>query len=352
VVLARDVALAGCQVQGRDVMSAVSVLELDGSGAGCEGEQLMAETDTHDWDLGGFHEAAQVVDGVLTMSWVAGAVGDEDAVKVVSHFVDGEVIGKDCDTCSSADQASQDVLFDTAVDDSNVHVSALGADVEWSLGADSLHQVDLLGVNESLILIGIIFFPNGDSSQRRSHLPQIRDNGTGVDTRDSRNTLTSTPIAQALNSSPVTVLLSVIRNNNTHTLNVRRLKVFQKSMIVSGRRGDTIVADKRLSEDKDLSTIRGVGHRLRVSHKRSREDCLTRNVGLGTERLAMENRPILDRKNSAKNSHTSPITSPTLIVNVARSCEMGVALGRIAGMERPALPSTVARNRACWAIRF
>jgi len=39
-------------------------------------------------------------------------------------------------------------------------------------------------------------------------------------------------------------------------------------------------------------------------------------------------------------------------VNVARSWEIGVALGRETGIARPALPSTVARNRACWAIRF
>jgi len=29
-----------------------------------------------------------------------------------------------------------------------------------------------------------------------------------------------------------------------------------------------------------------------------------------------------------------------------------VALERVAGIARPALPSTVARNRACWAIRL
>ena len=37
----------------------------------------------------------------------------------------------------------------------------------------------------------------------------------------------------------------------------------------------------------------------------------------------------------------------TLIVNVARSWEIGVALGRATGIARPALPSTVAKNRAC-----
>jgi hypothetical protein len=60
VVLGRDMALSGCQVQSRDVMGAVTVLELDGSGTSCKSKELMAETDTHDWDWRGFQEAGQV----------------------------------------------------------------------------------------------------------------------------------------------------------------------------------------------------------------------------------------------------------------------------------------------------
>jgi hypothetical protein len=165
VVLRRDVALSSRQVQSGDVVSTVSVLELDGSGTGCEGEELVTETDTHDWDLGGFHEAGQMVDCFLAMGRVTRAVGDENAVEVVSDFVDGEVIREDCDACSSADQAAKNILLDAAVDDCYVHVSVHGTNVEWGLGADFLDQVDLLRVDESFILIGIVFLSNGDSSQ-------------------------------------------------------------------------------------------------------------------------------------------------------------------------------------------
>jgi len=123
------------------------------------------------------------------------------------------------------------------------------------------------------------------------------DNSTSVNTRDSRHTLTSTPFAQALNSSPMTVLLSVIGNNNTTTLNVGTLKVFQQAMVVSIRGRNTIIADKWLSEDKNLATVRRIGHRLGVSNKRGREDCLTGNVRLGTKGLAVENRSILEKAN-------------------------------------------------------
>ncbi len=165
VVLTRDVALTGRQVQGRDVVSTISVLELDGPGTGCKGKELMAKTDAHDRNLGGLHEAAQVVDCFLAMGWVTGPIGDEDSIKVMSHFVDREVIGEDGDTCSSADYASQDVFLHTAVDNGNMHISVPRADVEWGLGANSLDQVDLLRVNESLILICIIFLSDCNSSQ-------------------------------------------------------------------------------------------------------------------------------------------------------------------------------------------
>jgi hypothetical protein len=123
-------------------------------------------------------------------------------------------------------------------------------------------------------------------------------------------------------------------------------------MFVSSRGWNAIVANKRLGEDENLSTVRRIGHRLRVTNKRSRKDSLARDVRLGTERLAVENRAILEKAKSAKKFCYPANLSHTLIVNVARSWEMGVARVRVTGMARPALPSTVARNRACWAIRL
>jgi hypothetical protein len=165
VVLTGNVALAACQVKGRNVVSAVSVLELDGSSTGCKSKQLVTETDTHDWNLGRLHQSAQVIDGFLAVSWVTRAVGDEDTVEVVGNLVDWKVVWEDSDACTAANHASQDVLLNAAIDDRNVHISVLGADVERSFGADFLDQVDLLGIDESLILIGVILLSNGDSGQ-------------------------------------------------------------------------------------------------------------------------------------------------------------------------------------------
>jgi hypothetical protein len=93
------------------------------------------------------------------------------------------------------------------------------------------------------------------------------------------------------------VLLCVIGNNNTTTLNVGTLKIFQQTVFVSIRGWNTIIADKWLSEDKNLATVRRIGHRLRVPNKRGREDRLAGNVRLGTKRLAVEDRSILEKSN-------------------------------------------------------
>jgi hypothetical protein len=146
-------------------MSPIPILELDGTSTCRKSKQLVAETDTHDWDLGRFHQASQVVDCFLAMGRVTWAIGDEHSVEMVRHFMDWEVIWEDSNASSSSNHGTENVLLDTAIDDRNVHVSCRRADVERSFGADFLDQIDLLGINESLVLISVVFLSNCDSSQ-------------------------------------------------------------------------------------------------------------------------------------------------------------------------------------------
>lgn len=58
-------------------MSAISILEFDGAGSCCKGEELVPETYSHDWDLRGLHKLAEVVDGLLAMCWISRTIGTE-----------------------------------------------------------------------------------------------------------------------------------------------------------------------------------------------------------------------------------------------------------------------------------
>jgi hypothetical protein len=105
VILGCDVALTGGQIESGNVVGTVSVLELDGAGTRSKSKQLVTKANTHDWELGGFHQSAQMVDSLLAVSWVARTVGDENTVEVVGDLVDGEIVREDSNACTTANQA-------------------------------------------------------------------------------------------------------------------------------------------------------------------------------------------------------------------------------------------------------
>ena len=187
-------------------MCAVAVLQLDGPGAGGEGEELVSETDAHDGDLGRFHQFAEMVDGLLAMSGVARPVGDEDAVEVVGDFVDGVVVRKCRDACAAADKAAENVLFDTTVDDGDVEVAGAGADVEGGFGADLADEIDLFGVDEGFVLVRVVFFADGDAGEGGTLFPEVGYDGAGVDAGDGGDAFAGTPGAEAFDGGPVAVL--------------------------------------------------------------------------------------------------------------------------------------------------
>ena len=304
VVLTGDVAATSAQVKSGDVVSTVSVLELDGASTGGQSEELVTQADTEDGDLGGLHKTLEVVDGVLAVGGVTGAVGDEDTIEVVGDLVDGVVEGKDSDAGATANQAAENVLLDTAVNDGNVRVRVGSGNVEGLLGADLTNQVNLLGVSEGLILVGVVLLADSDTGKRRTLLTQVGNNGTSVNTRDSRHTLTSTPLAQTLDGSPVTVLLGDIGDDDTSSLQVGRLEVLQESIGVLLGGGDTVVADQRLGENQNLTTVGGIGQGLGVTDQGGGEDSLAGDVGAGTEGLSGKHRTITDSESSWFHSRT------------------------------------------------
>lgn len=293
MVLAGDVALASGQVKSRDVVSTVSVLELDGAGTNGESQKLVTQADTHDGDRRSLHQAGEVVDSLLAMGGVTGAVGDEDTVVVLSDLLDGVVVGEDGDGGTSADQAAKDVLLDTAVNEGNVESSTGGLDNEGSLGADTLDQVDLARVDEALVLVCIVLFADGDSGERGTLLSEVGDNLSSVDAGDGRDALSGAPLAKALNGGPVAVVEGDVGDDNASALDVRGLEVLEEVVLVALVGRDAVVANQRLGEDEDLTSVGGIGHRLGVADEGSREDSLARDVGVGTEGLTLEDGTIL-----------------------------------------------------------
>lgn len=181
MVLAGDVAAAGTQVKSRDVVSTVAVLELDRTRTSGQSQQLVAQTDAEDGDLRRFHQAAQMVGRLLAVGWVTRAIGDEYTIKMVGDLVDRVVEGEHCDASSTVDEATQNVLLDTAVEDGHMELRVAVGHMERRLRAHLADKVDLLWIGEGLILVGIVFFTDRDTSQGRALFPKVGDNGTGID---------------------------------------------------------------------------------------------------------------------------------------------------------------------------
>lgn len=324
VVLTGDVAASSAQVQSGDVVSTVTILELDGASTGGQSKQLVAQANTEDGHLRGLHQATKVVGGLLAVSWVTGAVGDENTVEVVGDLVDGVVEGEHCDAGATADQTTQNVLLDTTVDDSDVALRIGRAHVERSLGADLADKVDLLRIGESLVLVGVVLLTNSDAGKGRTLLTQIGDDSTGIDTGDGRHAFTSTPLAERLDGGPVAVLLSHIGHNHTSSLEVGGLEILEKTVLVPLGRRHAVVADQGLGEDQDLTTVGRIGQRLGIPNQRGGEDGFTGDVGASSEGLAVEDRTISDREGGTF------MSSRTLLTNRGHEARLN---GRIHGRE-------------------
>ena len=255
VVLGRDVTLSGGEIKSGNVVSAVSVLHLGSASANGDGKKLVTEADAHDGDLRGVHQGTKVVAGGTAVCWVTRSVRDEDTVKVARNLVDRVIEREASDGSSTANERTNDVLLDTAIDEGHVHVAQGRGNVEGCLCADLCDQVDVGRVIECFVLVGIVFLSDDNLAERRALLTKVRDNCTSVYAADGWDTLTGTPVAQTLDGGPVTVLKSCIGNDNARGLDVWRLEVLEQTKLIPDRRGYAVVSNQRLSENEDLTAV-------------------------------------------------------------------------------------------------
>ena len=121
VVLGRDFDLAGLVVHDRLVGTAVPELELVRLGATRQRQELVAEADAKDRLF-----AKQSADGFLGVSdrfRIAGAVGEEDAVRIQGqNFVSGCRAGQDRDAAAHIEQVPGDVVLHAEIEGHDVWI--------------------------------------------------------------------------------------------------------------------------------------------------------------------------------------------------------------------------------------
>src|SRR3954451_9140155 len=102
-------------------------------------------------------------------------------------------------------------------------------------------------------------------------------------------------------------------------------------------RRDAVVADHRRREDDELLRVARVGDDLLVAGHRSREDGLAEREALRSDRLASENRAVLEREETV---HASYTTFPAATVIRTRPSSVCPSSHELAERERKPSPST------------
>jgi hypothetical protein len=152
---------------------------------------------------------------------------------VLGDLVDGIVVRQDRDRGATADEAAHNVFLDTAIDEGNVQVGAWRLNNKRGLCADTLDKVHLAGVEETFVLVGIVLVANGNPGKRGALFSEESDNLSGIDARDGRDAFTGTPVAEALDGSPMAVLKSDIGNDDTSSLEMGGFEVLEEIPLVA-----------------------------------------------------------------------------------------------------------------------
>jgi len=148
MILAGDMTFASGKIQGRNVMSPISVLELDSSRTSGQGQQLVSKADTKDGNLGTLHQLSEMVNSILAMSWVSRPIGNENTIEVMGHLMDRIIERETGNASTSAHQTTKNILLHSTVDDSDMSRRRWCTDMEWCLRAHFPDQVNLLRVDE------------------------------------------------------------------------------------------------------------------------------------------------------------------------------------------------------------
>lgn len=140
MILRRDVTSAGDHVCAGNIVTTVTEFHLFGACAGRSGDELVTQTDTKDGDPILLHGSRNVLDRILHHGRIAGAVGDEKTIVLVTSESRKIVIPRaDEDFDTAVQQAAQLIELQT-------HVQAEHA--QWPAG----------GVFESLARRGFVEF--------------------------------------------------------------------------------------------------------------------------------------------------------------------------------------------------
>jgi len=279
VVLAGDGDRAGAEVFDGLVAAAVAEGEFKGFSAEGVAEDLVAEADGED----GFtaEELADLVVDVVEGGWVAGAVGEEDAVGVEGEDIGGGGAGvDDLDGEAFLAETAEDVEFDAEVEGDDF---VLGGDEDrvWAalaVGEDPFAAEGVIGVPRVVggggdladeVAAGHGWAGGGASggfggiedfgAEEGAHGTagaEVAGEPAGIDAFDAEEVPFFEVVVETHGGAPIAWGAAEFADDEAADVGLEAFVVF---------RGDAVVADERVGHGDDLAAVRGVGEDLLVT---------------------------------------------------------------------------------------
>ena len=243
-----------------------------------EREQLVAEADAEHR-----HAAEQLAhdrDLVVQRLGIAGAVREQHAV-VLRELVGVDVVRVDGDGGARSGEAREDRALDAVVDDRDADVAGLrvGVDVVGRDVGDeraARHRRLLAHRGERLVDRDVARSRGG---AHRTALAQVEDEAARVDSRERDDAALVQPVRP---------------RRPARLAHERRARVRPLRLGARGR--DAVVADHRRGEADELLGVARVGDDLLVARHRRREDGLAERAARRRDRLAFEDRAVLEHE--------------------------------------------------------
>ncbi|MCY1508168.1 hypothetical protein D9M68_424690 [compost metagenome] len=296
VVLAGDHHHAAVEVLHRVVGAMVAMAHLHGLGAGGQAEQLVAEADAEDRDLG-VEELADRLDGVVARLGVAGAVGEEDAVRIQrQHFARRSLRRHHGQAAAAGDQHAQDVQLDAEVIGNHVVRQIGGGDFRVAVGfqvphagapfvtlgaGNHLGQVQPLHARETARQFEGFFFggivASEDAAVLRTLLAQDTGQTAGIDAGNGDGAVFLQVVRQGLPVAPAAGEQRQVADDQAGGPDLVRLGVF---------RGGAGVADVRIGQGDDLLGVGRIGKDFLVAGHGGVEHHFANGMAIGTDGLA------------------------------------------------------------------
>ncbi len=280
----------------------VAELHFHGASTAGQGQQLVAKADAEGRHAR-FQDFNNRGDGVIARCRVAGAIGEEHAVRAHrQHLYSGCLRRHHGDAAAAVGEQAQDVGLDTEVVGDDVIAAARGrkaATVEIErtflpfvdvIGADNLGEIEVLQARK---LAGR--FDGGVNVDVTGHqrtalctaLAQQARQFSRIDSRNRQHTALCQPFRQGLARTPIARAARHVANNQASTPDLRGLVILR---CTAG------VADVRIGQGDHLPCVGGVGQDFLIAGECGVEHHLADGKAERTDGITLEYGSVFERK--------------------------------------------------------